>query len=188
MRAAARSTYVNALKEAREAVAELLSTVVTGSAPPQATSDAPPDFSKLAADAEMQAILTRRWEECQRCISAGAPLAATVMMGGLLEALCVARANKMADKAPLFKQKTTPLDPQTKKPLQLKDWTLRAYLDVGHDLNWISRPGKDIAVVLRDYRNYIHPQKEYSHGVILDPGDAQLFWELAKGLCRQILT
>ena len=35
----------------------------------------------------MRGILGRRWEECRKCIAADAPLAAVVMMGGLLEAL-----------------------------------------------------------------------------------------------------
>jgi hypothetical protein len=187
-RAAARSTYLAALKDAKTALADALTNSAVPIATPRPTVDVPPDFSSLAADAKMQDILVRRWHECQVCVVAGAPLAATVMMGGLLEALCVARANKMPDKAPLFKAKATPIDPKTKKPLTLSEWTLRHYLDVAHELGWLTRSAKDVGEVLRDFRNYIHPQKEYSHGVVVSGTDAAMFWEIAKSLSRQVLA
>lgn len=115
-------------------------------------------------------------------------MAATVMMGGLLEALFVARANALGDKSPLFKAKSTPLDSKTKKPLMLKDWTLRPFIDVGYELGWITKSGKDIAVVLRDYRNIIHPEKQRSFGIELGEDDSKIFWEITKGLSRQLLA
>jgi hypothetical protein len=136
----------------------------------------------------MKAILERRWHECQKCLRAGAALAATVMMGGLLEALFVARANLMANKTPLFRAKTTPIDSKTRKPLALPDWTLRPYIDVGAELGWISRSGKDVAAVLRDYRNYIHPEKERTHVVNLNDNDSDMFWGVTKSLVRQLLS
>lgn len=186
-KATSRQVYVNALKSAKDALAEVMTSSTLSASTPATTSDAPPDFSSLAADAGMQDILLRRWSECQRCIAANAPLAATVMMGGLLEALCVARANRLSDKSPLFKAKTTPQESKSGKPLPLKEWTLKHYLDVGHELNWLSSSGKDVGAVLRDYRNYVHPQKEYSHGVVLSGADAAMFWEVVKALSRQIL-
>lgn len=186
---AARSTYGNALKEAKSALVTLRSAVMSSNSQSQiqSTQESPPDFAPLAADQPMREILTRRWQECQKCIAAGAHLAATVMMGGLLEALFVSRANKMPDKAPLFKANNTPIDSRTKKPLQLNEWTLRPYIDVGHELRWITKSGKDVAEVLRDYRNYVHPEKERSHGVMLTSADSAMFWEIAKVLARQLL-
>ena len=110
------------------------------------------------------------------------------MMGGLLEALLVARANKLFDKSKLFKTKSAPMDPKTKKPLELRKWTLAAYIDVGHELNWISNSAKDVAVIVRDYRNYIHPEKERSHGMTLSSNDAALFWDVTKNLSRELLA
>ncbi len=136
----------------------------------------------------MQVILTNRWNECTKCIGASAFLAATVMMGGLLEALLVARANRMSNKAPLFTAKSTPIDPKTHKPLDLRHWTLAPYIDVAHELGWITKSAKDVATVLRDYRNYVHPEKERSHSVTLSAPDAQMFWELVKSLTRQLLA
>ena len=186
-RAAAKSTYLDALVSAKDALLAARTALLL--APPKAsTSDAQPDFTPLASDPTMRAILARRWDECQRCLSAGAPLAATVMMGGLLEALFVARANRMADKSKLFSSAAAPIDPKSKKALDLRQWTLAPYIDVGHDLKWISRSAKDVAAVLRDYRNYIHPEKERSHGVTLTPDDSAMFWELTKTLSRELLA
>ena len=35
---------------------------------------------------------------------------------------------------------------------------------------------------MRDYRNYIHPQKELSHGISLVQADAQMLWKITKGM------
>lgn len=187
---AARTTYLSALKSAKGALIKLRSSVYT-SRPTQSsikTDDEVPDFTPLASDKEMRNILIRRWEECKKCMNVEANLAATVMMGGLLEALFLAKANKMIDKSPLFKAKSAPLDPRTKQTLTLKEWTLGPYIDVGHELKWIGKSSKDVAVVLRDYRNYIHPEKERTHGIVLTPEDCKMFWEITKILARQLLS
>jgi hypothetical protein len=185
---AARTTYVAALKSAKGALAELRSALVLSpaAAAPSAL-DAPPDFVSLVGDPQMQSILVERWEECQKCLSIGAHLAATVMMGGLLEALFVARANQLADKSPLFTAKTTPIDKKTNRALPLPEWTLRPYIDVGHELGWISKSAKEVAEVLRDYRNYIHPEKQRSHGVRLEAQDGRMFWDVTRHLVVQLL-
>ena len=186
-RAAAKSTYVTAAKQVKDALLAARSTVLIGSVRTH-TPDSPPNFRPLASDVAMQAILTRRWEECGKCLQVGAPLAATIMMGGLLEALFVSRANNLSEKSVLFASAVAPIDGRTKKPLELRHWTLAPYIDVGLDLKWISRSAKDIAVVLRDYRNYVHPEKERAHGIVLSPDDASMMWEVTKGLARELLA
>jgi hypothetical protein len=134
----------------------------------------------------MQAILAQRWRECVICVNSGAPLAATVMMGGILEGLLLARINQLPNQSSVFTATAAPKD-KAGKTLPLKDWTLKNYIDVAHELKWITTTAKDIGEVMRDYRNYIHPQKELSHGITLVEGDAQMLWEIAKGVVRQIL-
>lgn len=188
-RSSARTTYLELLKDAKRALAALRgSSLLSPLQSPSPVEASPPDFTALASDPAMRVILERRWNETQRCLRAGAPLAATVMMGGLLEALFVARVNLMSNKGPLFRAKGAPLDSRTKKPLPLQDWTLRPYIDVGAELGWISRSGRDVAAVLRDYRNYIHPEKERSHGVVLTDRDSSMFWEVTKSLAGQLLA
>jgi len=152
-----------------------------------AIDDLAPDFSPLAGNQEMREILVRRWQECCKCVNANANLAAIVMMGGLLEALFVGRANKMRVKDALLNAASAPKDKTTGKTLNYQEWMLDSYIKVGHELNWITESAKDIADVLKEYRNYIHPEKERRHGVVLALNDSTMFWSVTKALVRQLL-
>lgn len=134
----------------------------------------------------MQAIMERRWNECVLCLNGGAYLAAVVMMGGLLESLFVSRQNRLVDKTQLIRAMRAP---QHKgKTLPLQEWTLNHYIEVGNELGWIGEAAKRVGAVLRDYRNYIHPQAEYAQPVTLGEQDARLIWDVTKSLTRQLLT
>lgn len=109
------------------------------------------------------------------------------MMGGLLEGLLLARVNREPNQQPIRTAKAAPKDRKTGTPLPLKDWTLKDFIDVAHELRWVTVSAKDVSIVLRDYRNYIHPQKELSHGVTLQSEDASVLWEVAKSISKQLL-
>jgi len=115
-------------------------------------------------------------------------MAAIVMMGGLLEALFVARANQLADKSILFKAASVPMDSTTGKALALDKWMLNSYLQVGHDVNWITRSARDVATVLGEFRNYVHPAKERRHGVSLGEHDSAILWGVTKNVTAQLLA
>lgn len=191
-RNALRSLYLDTFKEIKRALVGIRSDNVIGLAAPiektglALTADTPPDFSKLIADPKMRLILDKRWLECTVCISSGAPLAAVVMIGGLLEGLLLARVHKETIKAPIFTAKTSPRNKQG-KTLPLNDWTLNNYISVAHELNWITVAAKDVGSVLRDYRNYVHPHKELITGVSITNDDAALLWEIGKSISRQLL-
>jgi hypothetical protein len=171
---------ISLLVQVRAAIVRIDSSQLGGA------SDKPPDFSPLVQDAAMQEILNRRWAECLVCIGNDAPLSATVMMGGLVEALLLARMNRESNKAPIFTANTAPR--KDGKTLPLTEWTLKGFLDVAHELKWVSNSAKDVGVVLRDYRNYIHPNKELTHGVNLNPDDARMFWDVCKNISREVIA
>lgn len=186
---AARQTYLDALKHAKIALVAMRAAALTAPATPAVgnTDDLAPDFSPLAGNQEMRDILTRRWHECCKCVKADAHLAAIVMMGGLLEALFVARANKMPEKGPLVNAASAPKDKNTGKTLNYQEWMLDSYIKVAHELQWITESAKDVADILKEYRNYIHPEKERRHGVVLAFNDSSMFWQVTKALVRQLL-
>ena len=186
--ATSRARYDELLKQLRGRVSEIRGYTVTPQATAQPTTDAPPSFSALVSDPAMQDILGRRWLECAKCVSADAPLAATVMMGGLLEALLLARVHHEQNKRPIFQAVSSPKEKGSGKTLPLQEWTLRHYIDVAHELGWITASAKDVGAVVRDYRNYIHPHKELTHGAQLKGEDARLFWEISKNIARQVLN
>lgn len=145
-----------------------------------------PQFHLLISDPRMLGILERRWAETLACQRAGADLAATVMLGGLLEALFLARINRLPSMAPLFTATAAPKD-KTGKTRPLKEWGLKDYLDVAKELGWIRQSAKDVGQVLRDYRNYIHPEKELSHGVTVVAEDTTMFLSVFSSIAAQII-
>ena len=187
--ATSRNRYDSLLKTIKREVSSLRSAALTpAKAIATISTDVTPNFRPLIADPRMQKILAERWTECVRCIGADAPLSATVMMGGLLETLLLGRFNRETNKQSIFTAAAAPKSPKTGKTLPLTNWMLRHYLDVGHELGWINRSAKDVGEVLRDYRNYRHPYKQARDGLHLDSEDARLFWEVAKGIARQLIA
>lgn len=188
-RHAAKRTYLYALSEVKTALisARSATLIAPAAAPVANTDDLAPDFSPLAGNQEMRDILTRRWHECAKCVKADAHLAAIVMMGGLLEALFVARANKMADKSPLTNAANAHKDKTTGKTTNYQEWMLDTYIKVGCELKWITESAKDVADKLKEYRNFVHPAKELRYGVTLGFNDSSIFWQVTKALARQLL-
>ena len=183
-----RSKCLSEIKNLRAKIIKLRSdNILTITIHNATNTDKPPDFSVLIKDGRMKDILTRRWDECLKCIEVNAPLSSLVMMGGMLEAILLAKINSNNDKSKIFKARTAPIDKKTSKVYLLQEWTLRNYIDVAHELNWISQSTKDVGEVLRDYRNYIHPYKEYSHGIIINKSDSELFWQITKSIINQLL-
>lgn len=146
-----------------------------------------PQFEMLISDPKMQAILQRRWTETLACKRVGANLAATVMLGGLLEALFLARINRLSNLAPVFTATAAPKD-RAGNTKALKEWGLKDYLDVAKELGWIRQSAKDVGQVLRDYRNYIHPEKELSHGIAVDSQDTTMFVNVFCSIAEQIIV
>jgi len=182
---AAKATYLDALKDAKAALIAVRTAALV--APVANSDDLAPDFSPLAGNQEMRDILSRRWNECAKCVKADAHLAAIVMMGGLLEALFVARANKMPDKTPLISATNAPKDKATGKATNYQEWMLDSYIKVGFELKWITESAKDVADKLKEYRNFVHPAKELRYGVTLGLNDSSMFWQVTKALARQLL-
>lgn len=189
-RGTSRSRYISLLKNLQRSLNALLAEGAVQLFTPvehHPTPDVAPSFASIASDPEMRDLLTNRWNECVSCVDHRLPLAATVMMGGLLESLLVARINKLPDQPAVFRAKSAPKSKATGHVLNLREWTLSGYIDVAHELGWISDTYKDVGAVLRDYRNYIHPYKEYQHKKKITPDDSRVLWEIGKVLVRQVL-
>lgn len=160
--------------------------ITTLSKPVVKTVDTVPSFASVVADPDMQKILASRWDECIKCVEHDAPLAAVVMMGGLLETLLLSKINRLPKPTPVYTAKLAPKNPQG-QTLPFKDWGLRNYIEVAHELKWITQTEKDLGSVLMDYRNYIHPFKQKAYGVFLQQSDARILWELCKSISKQLI-
>jgi hypothetical protein len=171
------------LRQVRDSVIELQTTLIAS--PPATSVDVAPSFAAVP-NPLMKQVLKKRWDECVACLKVGAPLAATVMMGGLLESLFLARVNRETNLAPIFTAKAAPKD-KAGKTWPLKDWGLGDYIAVAHELGWITQSGKDVSGVLQNYRNYIHPQKELSSAASLSSEDARMFWAVFKAMAQRLM-
>jgi hypothetical protein len=179
-RSTGKTKYLDAMSEAKDSLIRLRAHLVTMTV----KAEAAPDFSPLT-DSTMRAILERRWIECTKCVRVKAHLAGIVMMGGLLEALFVARQKQMPDKAPLLAAASAPKRGAVQVPIH--EWMLKSYLDVGRDLGWITTAAHDLAIVLGEFRNYVHPEKEHKHGVNLQQEDSAILWSVTKNVVAQLL-
>jgi hypothetical protein len=189
-KATVRTRYLSELKMLKSSLVQLRSHVLaltTSGSLLSSDNPTPPEFSRLISDLNMQAILNRRWKETWGCLSVGAYLSSTVMMGAILEALLLARVNKLTDKSVVFNSKCAPRNKDTGKTRPLQEWTLNSYIDVAHDLGWIGKASRDIGIVLRDYRNFIHPEKELSQGVTVGEADCRMFGAILEVLSEQII-
>jgi hypothetical protein len=176
------------LKSAKKQLVSLRSKLILVDPSAVNQNDKPPSFAKLAPDPQMQNILVRRWDETIRCIAGNADLAAIVMMGGLLESLLLARINLEQNKKPIYTASKAPKDKKTGQTLTLDEWALKNYIEVTHELGWITKSAQDLGAVLRDWRNYIHPHKEFSHKLNLSPNDVAILWGVAKSIAGQIVA
>ena len=149
-------------------------------------SEPAPDFSKLIKDVRMQKILLRRWVECQSCVDVNAVLASIVMMGGFLEALLLAKINAAGGLSSVSKYSNCPKDKKGRIK-NLKDWTLWDMIEVCHEATWVSIAAKSVGHVLRDYRNWIHPLKEFTSGTDLSSADAEMLWNVSKEILKQLV-
>ena len=183
---AASTSKVRAVaKQLQTDLVQLQTIVVSAPIVSNSANDSVPSFSAIP-DPVMRQVLQRRWHECVTCLEALAPLAATVMMGGLLESLFLARINREPNKQAIFTAKAAPKDLKTQQTLSLKEWTLKDYIAVAHELGWIPQAVHDVSQILRDYRNYIHPQKELTHQLSLTVQDAQMFWDISKAIAARL--
>ena len=187
-RATSRVAYLGLLKGLREELLQLQRQALVKPNPLSGLRI--PDFSKLVQNAEMAGLIQRRAHEVVETLDK-ASLAASIMMGALLEALFLARINVLPEKRPLFSLKSTPRD-KSGKARELKDWGLNDFIEVSHEMGWIRKPLKDISTVLRDYRNVIHPVKELAlmmelkTEVLVNEADAKMFWRVFCELSEQI--
>ncbi|MCX6737753.1 MAG: hypothetical protein NTX26_03430 [Candidatus Parcubacteria bacterium] len=183
--ATSRNRYLSLLKNVKANLIQLQSEVLSNSYERVVQKNIP-NLEKLVTSSDMRQIIYRRWEEVGNCISV-APLSCVVMMGALLEALLLARVNQLDDKSVIFKLKSTPIDPVTKKSRNLSEWTLNNYIAIAHEMRWIRKPARDISTTIMEYRNLIHPEKQLRLGIVLEPQDSRMFFAIFKELSNQII-
>jgi hypothetical protein len=120
-------------------------------------------------DPAMAAIVLDRLQQAERCLGVEAYLAAVILAGSVLEALCLdfgaqhpERVNRAFEAA------------YKKPPPKLPDWHLRQWIDVLGSTGDLSPNIEKFGHGLRDFRNYVHPAQQRASGFQLDKHTAEI--------------
>ncbi len=134
-----------------------------------------PDFMSLVSEPELAKLLGRRWVEANYCFAAAAYLSAVIMLGSILEGVLLSKVQQ--DPAKAGSSKAAPKD-KTGKVFPVQDWKLQSLIDVSHECGWLKKQDKDFSHIIRDYRNYIHPNKELQEGTTFDANTCRIIFEV----------
>jgi len=140
-----------------------------------------PDFAILVSDTALIGVLSNRWAEANLAFEAGAYLATVILLGSILEGVLLDKVEQNPALA-----NGSPKSPKDKlgKPLAYRDWKLQHLIEVCHDCGWLKKGHKDFSHVVRDYRNFIHPNKERQEGITFDESICKIVWEIVSASLR----
>lgn len=117
-------------------------------------------LTQIVSDREFGDQLRRRLDEAHCCWQAGAPTAAIIMLGSVLEGVLydVALHRHVSGKAPTDH--------------------LESLINLAHDQRWITKDVVDYAHVLRDHRNLVHPKKQWKQAYAPEEDIVLIAWNV----------
>jgi hypothetical protein len=136
-------------------------------------ADSPIDLSSLVTDEGMNKHLHALWREAAQCYEAGANIATVVMLGSFLEGILLAKER-------LINQ----LSPDAGEAYSRR--TLGELVTMALENGWIHQTRYGFSDVLRNYRNFVHPQKAASAGHTLDKGTATICMHVVREVLRDL--
>ena len=134
----------------------------------------PPDFLNLKLEPELGEILSDRWDQTQKCMNVEAYLAATILMGSMLEGMLLAVLQKFPREANT--SKAAPHDPKKGKVKYFVDWSLSDMINVAYDVGWLDLDVKKFSHSLREFRNLIHPYQQMVEKAFPDKDTCEISW------------
>ena len=144
----------------------------------------PPDFINLKLEAGLGDILSDRWNETQKCLEAGGYLAATILMGSLLEGILLAVLQKYPKEANM--SKVAPKNSRTGKVKYFAEWSLYEMINVSHDLGWLDLDVKKFSHSLREFRNLIHPYQQMVLKAFPDKDTCEISWHVVQAATNDL--
>lgn len=125
------------------------------------------DFSQISVAEETARHLERLWDEAATCHAAGTSLATVFTLGSLLEGALQAKcqAAGVSDAAGM---------------------SLSQLIDLATERGWLHQTRSRFGDVLRNYRNYVHPDKALREGHTIDQGAASICWQVVTESLRDL--
>ncbi len=138
---------------------------------------------KINMEPMLVEILEKRLIEIEKCINSGAYLSSIIMMGSFLEGLLLAITSLDPKKA--NQAKTAPKN-KNGKIKKFHEWKLQDFISVCHECGWIEVDVKDFSILLRDYRNMIHPYHQLRKGIYPDLDTAKICYEVLNAVINDL--
>lgn len=150
------------------------------------TAALPLGFITLIKDEKLSKILTDRWEESKRTISAEAYLSTIILLGSILEGILLYKIEQNPQKSNCAK--SAPKN-ESNNTLPFRKWTLNSLITVAHECEWLSYDTSNYSHNLRNYRNLVHPKEQIksSKGEIDLPA-CELAMTIVKNTLHHLIT
>ncbi len=111
-------------------------------------------LQKLPFDDEVNRALVERMDETRRCVDAHANLAAVVIAGSVLEAMCLGFGHRNEERV-----KNAYAARYDRSAPEFYAWKLREWIEVLVGLRDLSPEVEKFGYALRDFRGHIHPEQ-----------------------------
>jgi len=144
----------------------------------------PPDFLNLKLEPGLGEILSDRWNQAQKCLNVEAYLAATIIMGSMLEGVLLAVLQRFPHEA--NKCKAAPHDAQTGNVRYFAEWTLSDMINVAHEAGWLDLDVKKFSHALREFRNLIHPYQQVVMKAFPDKDTCEISWLVVQAAANDL--
>lgn len=115
-------------------------------------------LTSVVSDRSFGEQLRGRLDEAWNCWNAGASTAAIIMLGSVLEGVLYDVATYRTGKDP--------------------GDNLAALIKLARENEWIQKDAHDFAVLLREFRNLVHPKKQRDLAVNPDTDTVRMFWNV----------
>ncbi|MFD7119616.1 hypothetical protein ACFWAA_21640 [Streptomyces sp. NPDC059922] len=124
-------------------------------------------MAEIIGEPQMAALLQRRLDEARTCYANGAHVAAIIMLGSLLEGVLLTvieerDASLLGNKDPNF-------------------IGLKVLIDICHEAGWIDVDVERFSQALREYRNFVHPRREFREAHTPDRDTLTVSWYVVNG-------
>ena len=143
------------------------------------------EFSSSVFDQKFLAIINERIAEIRKAMEDELPLAATILLGSALEGVLYMVATKFPQKFNVAKAAPKSKDG---KVLSLGSWSLNNLIEVAYEVDVLDKDVRDFSKVLRDFRNYIHPNEQMRQNFSPTMATAGIAYQVLKAAMKQITS
>jgi hypothetical protein len=137
----------------------------------------PPDFEPrvraLLRDPNTADALARRIAETRIAQNGGAHTLALIGIGSIVEGLLLALLMERDDDA---RDNGIPLLDKPGRRIPAEAASMKLLIDIAHQRGWIQLDARDFMDKVRDFRNFVHPRKEWTEQPDFDEDSVRLCW------------